>query len=118
MTTDVLLTWLGRNCPVRVARTRFRSDPDYEDDTKDLPWIPLEPELIAVWHMGGDMRLSRVQDGTAFLLNLGYKPLRLSYYVKDKALPVGPKHEYLMPQQFRELGLGPGIEWVVSETIS
>ena len=49
----------------------------------------------------------------AYLANLGPRPVRVAYQANGKS--VGPTTDFLAPMAIREIGLGPGVTWIVEE---
>ena len=51
---------------------------------------------------------------TGFVLNCGPGTVHVRYFKADEDMFVGPSTDYLLPGQFREIGAGPGVEWVLT----
>lgn len=52
-------------------------------------------------------------DATGFVLNCGPGTVHLTYRRADGVEHVGPGTDYILPGQFREIGCGPGVEWML-----
>ena len=75
-------------------------------------WRPAGQFKCAAVSKTSYLRIRRLGAGVWFVLNCGPGPVHVTYRTGEDDF-VGPTTDYLLPGQFREIGAGPGVEWML-----
>ena len=80
-------------------------------------WFELD-HVFKTW-IGGTSHVRRQNDNArGFIMNLGPKLLRMSYWIEESQKDVGPTTDFIAPGQLKEIGAAKGVIWSIHEAQS
>ena len=89
-----------------------------EEDGLFLVETPHRSDPLRQWDVahchGHEVAIRRAKDGRGYVISQGPGTIRLRYEWDGAA--VGPRTDYLLPGQCKELGIGKGVAWRLIET--
>ena len=100
MTAEVLIA----SAEAGVSEIRHHNSGISEDA------VPLKPYFIS---RGCPLRISRKTSGRGFIINSSDHVFRMEYQLKEGDVQVGPRADYIPPGGCKEIGAGPGVDWLV-----